>query len=93
MPRVSATKPILTVCVNVRQAPFASCGGRGALALKASLEKAIAERGLPVELQTIKCLGKCDRGPNALLSPGNRWFFGIQDPAHLIKTLEELNAT
>jgi len=83
---------VLTVCINVRKPPFASCGARGSVALKEALERGIRERGLDVELQTIACLGKCDIGPNARLSPGNHWFNRIADAEEVLKKLEEIHA-
>ena len=77
---------VLTVCINVRKPPFASCGERGSLVL---LEK-LREKNLPFEIQTIACLGKCEIGPNARLSPGNRWFHRIESAEAL---MEKLNAT
>jgi NADH:ubiquinone oxidoreductase subunit E len=83
---------VLTVCINVRKPPFASCGARGALPLLEDLKKQIADRGLPVEVQTIACLGKCDIGPNARLSPGNHWFNRIGSAEDILKKLEEIHA-
>ena len=83
---------VLTVCINVRKPPFASCGARGSLALRETLEKEIAARGLAIDLQTIACLGKCDIGPNARLSPGNHWFNRITDAEDVLKKLEEIHA-
>ena len=83
---------VLTVCINVRKPPFASCGARGSLELYEALKRGIEERKLPVELQTIACLGKCDIGPNARLSPGNHWFHRISNADDVLKKLEELHA-
>lgn len=83
---------VLTVCINVRKPPFASCGARGSLLLLEKLKSGIEKRGLPVEVQTIACLGKCDIGPNARLSPGNRWFNRIADADDVLKQLEEIHA-
>ena len=86
------SKAVLTVCINVRKPPFASCGARGSLVLKEEISRRIAERGLSIEVQTIACLGKCDIGPNARLSPGNHWFNRIGDAEELLKKLEEIHA-
>lgn len=85
-------RKVLTVCINVRKPPFASCGARGSLALLETLKREIESRKLPVELQTIACLGKCDIGPNARLSPGNRWFNRVEDASALLKELETTHA-
>ena len=82
----------LTVCINVRKAPFASCGARGSRALHETLVREIRERNLPIEVQTIACLGKCDIGPNARLSPGNHWFHHIEDAESVLRKLEESHA-
>jgi NADH:ubiquinone oxidoreductase subunit E len=81
----------LTLCINVRDAPFASCGARGSLALRDALEKEIAARRLAVDFQTIRCLGKCEQGPNARLAPANRWFHHLrtEDVPILISELEK----
>lgn len=83
---------VLTVCINVRKPPFASCGARGSLRIHERLKSEIERLGLPIELQTIACLGKCDLGPNARLSPGNRWFHRVADAEELLKKLEETHA-
>ena len=83
---------VLTVCINVRKPPFASCGARGSLVLHETLVRAIRERNLPIEVQTIACLGKCEIGPNARLSPGNHWFHRIVDAEVVLKKLEEIHA-
>jgi hypothetical protein len=80
---------VLTVCINVRKPPFASCGARGSLRLLEELKG----KNLPLEIQTIACLGKCEIGPNARLSPGNHWFNRIASADELLQKLEELNAT
>ena len=80
---------VLTVCINVRKPPFASCGARGSLQLLEELR----QKNLPIELQTIACLGKCEIGPNARLSPGNHWFNRIASAEELVRKLEELHAT
>ena len=85
-------KATLTLCVNVRDAPFASCGRRGALDLRQALEREIAARGLAIDFQTIRCLGKCEQGPNARLAPANRWFHRITDVAAIVDALEEIHA-
>ncbi len=69
----------LTVCVNVRDETVVKCCGRhGGIEIAAALREAVLARSLPVEVQTIQCLGMCARGPNARLSPSNSWFHAIE---------------
>lgn len=64
----------LIVCVNVRKGEALSCGGQGSLALADTLEQEIAQRGLPVTLKRIECLGECKDGPNMRIAPGGSMF-------------------
>jgi (2Fe-2S) ferredoxin len=71
-------RPTLTVCVNVREENFVpSCGKRGSLDLPAAIERELRARGVDVELQTIRCLGRCAHGPNVRLAPSNSWFQAV----------------
>ena len=73
-----AARPTLTLCVNVRGEEFMpSCGRRGSLEIREPLEAALRSRGLDIDFQTIKCLGLCNKGPNARLAPSNSWFTAI----------------
>ena len=99
-PEGFAARPTLTLCVNVRAEPFMpSCGRRGSLEIRERLEVALRDRGIDVDFQTIKCLGLCDKGPNARLAPSNSWFhaIGVDDVPQLLDVLEselaKLNAT
>jgi NADH:ubiquinone oxidoreductase subunit E len=86
-----AARPTLTLCVNVRAEEFMpSCGRRGSLEIRKRLEAALAERGIDVDFQTIRCLGLCDKGPNARLAPSNSWFhaIGATDVAALVAIIE-----
>ena len=77
-PEGFAARPTLTLCVNVRAEAFMpSCGRRGSLEILERLEPALRERGIDIDFQTIKCLGLCDKGPNARLAPSNSWFHAI----------------
>jgi (2Fe-2S) ferredoxin len=79
LPDEVSGKPLLTVCVNDRgpDAIIASCGHRGGAVLENALGAEIARRGLDIELQTIKCLGLCEKGPNVRLAPGINWFHEV----------------
>lgn len=86
-----AGRPTLTLCVNVRKEDFVpSCGRRGALEIRESIEQALRARDLSVDFQTIACLGLCAKGPNARLAPANTWFHAIapDDVPELVATLE-----
>jgi (2Fe-2S) ferredoxin len=90
-PEGFTARPTLTLCVNVRAEEFMpSCGRRGSLEIRQQLEAALVERGVDVEFQTIKCLGLCNKGPNARLAPSNSWFtaIGAADVAALVDMVE-----
>lgn len=83
----------LIVCVNERlSAGSVSCAGRGSRDLAAALERAIAARGLPVEVVRIHCFGRCAEGPNARIAPGGAFLRGIGpgDVAAIVDRLEAL---
>jgi (2Fe-2S) ferredoxin len=71
----------ITVCTNLRPptriAP--SCGTSGSLAIAEALPAALHDRGVVAEVQTIACLGLCQKGPNLRISPCGSWIHAI-DP-------------
>lgn len=70
---MSALKTV-TVCINRRVVPGSpSCGARGGVEIAAALRAAVAERGLPITVETFYCLGRCAQGPNLKLSPGGEF--------------------
>jgi len=90
-PEGFAARPTLTLCVNVRAEEFMpSCGRRGSLEIRGPLEAALRERGIEIDFQTIKCLGLCNKGPNARLAPSNSWFTAIDlgDVPSLVAMIE-----
>ena len=90
-PEGFAARPTLTLCVNVRKEEFMpSCGRRGSLEIRERLEAALRARGIDIDFQTIKCLGLCDKGPNARLAPSNSWFHAIapSDVSALVDVVE-----
>ena len=90
-PEGFAARPTLTLCVNVRKEEFmSSCGRRGSLEIRERLEAALRSRAIDVDLQTIECLGLCDKGPNARLAPSNSWFHAIalSDVSTLVDVVE-----
>lgn len=97
LPENHSGKPLLTVCINDRgpNAITVSCGPRGGLGLENALGEEIARRGLDIEIQTIKCLGLCDKGPNVRLAPGKNWFHEVsgEDVSSLIdQTVDHMEA-
>lgn len=68
----------VTVCINRRLSPDKpSCGARGGVEIAAALQAAVAERGLPVSVDTFYCLGCCEQGPNLKLSPGGEFLHDV----------------
>ncbi len=80
LPANASGIPRLTVCVNDRgpDAITPSCGRRSGTRLRDAIAAAARETGM--EVQTIRCLGLCDKGPNVRLAPGNNWFHAV-DPS------------
>jgi (2Fe-2S) ferredoxin len=63
-------RPTVTVCINDRDERFAPCCGRhGGPEIVTALREQISQRGLDIDVQTIKCLGLCAKGPNLRISP------------------------
>ena len=94
LPEKLSGRTRLTVCINDRgqNAITVSCGARGGSDLERTLNEEIDRRGLKIEVQTIKCLGLCEKGPNVRLVPGNNWFHevGSGDVSELIDLTMEL---
>ncbi len=72
-----STPPELLVCVNRRfGGPKPSCAGRNSPAIADALERACAERGLPIKVTRSPCQNTCERGPSVRLVPGPVMFLG-----------------
>jgi NADH:ubiquinone oxidoreductase subunit E len=86
-------KPVkkhITVCINQRANPdMPSCGMRGGLEIVDALKAALAESRLKIDVRTFHCLGRCELGPNAKLSPGGEFCHGLTstDLAPLLKKI------
>ena len=83
----------VTVCVNERPENFMpSCGRRGSLLMLAALRRALAERALDVDLQTIRCLGLCEKGPNVRVVPSSSLYHEVTaaDVPALVDSLVQL---
>ena len=80
VPEGETGPPRLTVCINRRRENgiSISCSARGSEALLEALRREAAVRGLALEIDTIRCLGLCEKGPNVRLAPGKNWFAGCQ---------------
>jgi len=64
----------LLVCTMHRSGPAASCGGKGGAGLAQLLAEQLQQCGLDVAVEEIKCLVKCQDGPNLRLMPdGVSW--------------------
>lgn len=71
-------RPTVTVCVNDRDERFAPCCGRhGGPEIVAALREAVARRGLDVDVQTIRCLGLCQKGPNLRIAPSGSLYHAM----------------
>lgn len=67
----------LRVCVNFRAGEILpSCAARGSKELEAALRKGIADRRIPLKLDTVHCMGKCHIGPTMQLLPHGPYIMG-----------------
>lgn len=66
-----------------------SCGGRGASTLIRLLRAALAEQGMTVPIETLKCFGRCTQGPVLRIAPGQR-FFSFAGPETIPAIIDEL---
>ena len=85
----------LIVCVNRRLTTrHPSCGARGSEALIEAITRGCGERGLQLGVETVLCLGDCERGPNLRLAPGGPHFHGMtqEDVPRLLDRIEDFMA-
>jgi (2Fe-2S) ferredoxin len=74
MQSTNAMKKLL-VCTNFRANPNKpSCAARGSKAILASLQ----QQNLMIEVAESPCMGFCEVGPNAHLTPSGAFLHGIQ---------------
>ncbi len=70
------------VCRNFRDPATGknSCEARGAEKVFEEFKRLRAEAGIVNEtkLTKVKCFGKCDHGPNAVVYPDNIWYCGLK---------------
>ena len=70
----------LNICINFRAGNLIpSCGAVGSKELADALEAGIEERGLPLTLRRLHCMGKCYIGPTVKLSHGGPFVIGAKD--------------
>ncbi|HEX9465503.1 MAG TPA: (2Fe-2S) ferredoxin domain-containing protein [Alphaproteobacteria bacterium] len=84
-------RPTVTVCINDRDERFAPCCGRhGGPEIVAALREAVACRGLNVDVQTIKCLGLCAKGPNLRIAPSGSLYnaMTVEDVPAVVDALD-----
>jgi NADH:ubiquinone oxidoreductase subunit E len=64
------SKSQLQVCTQMRYAPNPlSCANSGSHLILFALEEAVAANQLAIDVVAIRCLLKCDEGPNIRLIP------------------------
>ncbi len=69
----------IIVCVNDRfTASKPSCARGQSVAIADELERLVAERGLPLSVERLHCLGECALGPNLRLAPGGKFFHHVK---------------
>ncbi|MDD9906192.1 MAG: (2Fe-2S) ferredoxin domain-containing protein [Rhodospirillaceae bacterium] len=79
-PKPSEKQRTLNICINFRAGNLIpSCGAVGSKELADALEAGIAERGLPLTLRRLHCMGKCHIGPTVKLSHGGPFVMGAKD--------------
>ncbi len=67
----------LRICVNYRaNEQLPSCAARGSRELLEALERGIEERGIPLKVDTVHCMGKCHLGPTMRLLPRGPYIMG-----------------
>lgn len=82
---------IILVCGNIRTDGRMSCGPNGGTDLKDRLKEMCKARNLPVRVVQSSCLGKCDDGPNIMITPANVWLSKVtmNDVDEIVKKIEQ----
>lgn len=80
------------VCRNYRENPETadSCEARGAEEVYNAFRRLRNEAGIAdeVKLTRVRCFGKCQYGPNAVVYPDNIWYCGLnaQDVKNIVES-------
>ena len=78
----SKYKRYIFICTNERPAehPRGSCAGRGSLEVLEAFKSEIRAHNLHLEIRSNKCgcMDICESGPNILISPDNKWYYGVK---------------
>ena len=83
----------LRVCTNYRAgASLPSCGARGAKELAEEMARQWPGRAMPLELETVHCMGKCHIGPTLKLIPGGPFIMGPKSKQDVDRILDLLEA-
>lgn len=78
------------ICNNFRSNPNQpSCSARGSQAITEAITDAINTHHLSLEIEHIKCLGKCADGPNVKLVPYGPFIQGV-DSAQLPSLIKKI---
>jgi (2Fe-2S) ferredoxin len=74
-------RTIIFVCVNERPDGEASCGPRGAGAIRERLKAEVKARGLKgrVRVSQAGCMDLCALGPNVMVFPDGIWYQGVTE--------------
>ncbi len=91
MPPDFSGRPTVTVCINDRDERFAPCCGRhGGPQILAALQDAVARGEMDADIQTIRCLGLCEKGPNLRVAPSGSLYHEVAagDVADLVVSLK-----
>ncbi len=85
----------LLICTNYRANPNnPSCGARHSQLVLDALKMEFAEKKMVIEIEESPCMGYCNVGPNARLTPNGAFFHGLSATklAKLIKAAKKFSA-
>lgn len=70
---------VILVCGNEREPGRPACGSRGALDLLERLKAYVKAHDLKARVRVTRsgCLDLCERGPNLVVFPDNRWYTAV----------------
>jgi len=93
---VGPTIKSVLICSNRRfHGDQPSCAARGSESLADTLEAGVRDRKINVQVERIKCLGQCTKGPTVRFAPGGCFHLGTSeaDVPAILDELEELCGT